>query len=76
MSRRAGPPSAAAMAVVALATVPGRGRVPGPEARLIAGATETVLLLYRALKCWWPWVIWAAGWIHREGEDPERTRPA
>jgi uncharacterized protein (DUF983 family) len=64
----------AAMAVVAIATVPGRGLYPGLEGWLIASATATVLLLYRPVKGWWLWAIWAAGWVHRDGEDPERPR--
>jgi hypothetical protein len=42
----------------------------------LLGATATVLLLYRPLKGGWLWASWAAGWVHRDGEDPERTRPA
>jgi uncharacterized protein (DUF983 family) len=61
-----------AMVVVALATIPGRGLYPGLEAWLIGSATLTVLLLYRPIKGGWLWVTWAAGWVHRDREDPER----
>jgi len=64
-----------AMAVVALATVPGRGLYPGLELALIASATLTVLLLYRPIKGWWLWLTRAADWVHRDGEDPEGGPP-
>lgn len=61
-----------AMVVVAVVTIPGRGLYPGLEAWLIGSATLTVLLLYRPIKGGWLWVTWAAGWVHRDREDPER----
>jgi len=64
-----------AMLLVAAATIPGRGLYPGLEWVLIGAATLTVVLLYRPIKGWWLWVTWAAGWVHRDGEDPER-RPS
>lgn len=60
-----------AMAAFALATVPGRGLYRGLEVGLVAIAAATVLLVYRPVKGWWLWVTWAAGWVHRDGEDPE-----
>ena len=65
----------AAMAVVAIAPVPGRGLDPGLEAALVAGATGTVLLLHWPTMGGWSWAIWAALWVHRDGDDPERPRP-
>jgi len=66
----------AAMGVVAWIAVPGRGLYPGLELHLIGAALVTVLLLYRPIKGWWLWVTWAAGWVHRDGDDPERPPPA
>jgi uncharacterized protein (DUF983 family) len=63
-----------AMAGFAWATVPGRGLYRGFEAGLIGVAVATVLLVYRPVKGWWLWATWAAGWVHRDGEDPE-ARP-
>jgi uncharacterized protein (DUF983 family) len=60
-----------AMAVAALLTVPGRGLYRGLEAVLIVTALVTVLLAYRPIKGWWLWATWAAGWVHRDREDPE-----
>lgn len=39
---------------------------------LVATGVATVLLVYRPVKGWWLWCMWAAGWVHRDGEDPER----
>ena len=64
-----------AMVVVAAVTIPGRGLYPGLELWLIASASATVLVLYRPIKGFWLWVTWAAGWVHRDGEDPERPPP-
>ena len=61
-----------AMGLFALLTVPGRGLYRGLELGLIATATITVLVAYRPIKGWWLWVTWAAGWVHRDGEDAER----
>ena len=61
-----------AMGLFALATVPGRGLYAGLEFWLAGVAGATVVLVYRPVKGWWLWVTWAAGWVHRDGEDPER----
>ena len=45
----------------------------GLEWWLVATAVATVLLVYRPVKGWWLWCMWAAGWVHRDGEDPERA---
>jgi uncharacterized protein (DUF983 family) len=60
-----------AMGLFAWATVPGRGLYAGIEFWLAGVAVATVLLVYRPVKGWWLWVTWAAGWVHRDGEDPE-----
>jgi uncharacterized protein (DUF983 family) len=60
-----------AMGLFAWATVPGRGLYPGLEFWLAGVAVATVVLVYRPVKGWWLWVTWAAGWVHRDGEDPE-----
>lgn len=60
-----------AVVVVALVTVPGRGLYRGLEAVLALTAVATVLLTYRPIKGAWLWLTWAAGWVHRDGEDPD-----
>lgn len=60
-----------AMGLFAWATVPGRGLYAGLEYGLVGVAVATVVLVYRPVKGWWLWVTWAAGWVHRDGEDPE-----
>lgn len=62
-----------AMGLFALATIPGRGLYAGLEFWLAGVAVATVVLSYRPVKGWWLWVTWAAGWVHRDGEDPELT---
>ena len=64
-----------AMGLFAWATVPGRGLYAGLEYGLVGVAVATVVLVYRPVKGWWLWATWAAGWVHRDGEDPE-TLPA
>lgn len=39
---------------------------------LVGTSVATVVLVYRPVKGWWLWCMWAAGWVHRDGEDPER----
>lgn len=39
---------------------------------LVGTGVATVLLVYRPVKGWWLWCMWVAGWVHRDGEDPER----
>jgi len=65
-----------ATAAVALSTVPGRGLYRGLEAVLALTAVTTVLLTYRPIKGAWLWLTWAAGWVHRDGEDPDADGPA
>ena len=60
-----------AMGLFAWATVPGRGLYAGLEFWLVGVAVATVMLVYRPVKGWWLWATWAAGWVHRDGEDPE-----
>lgn len=60
-----------AMGVAALVTVPGRGLYRGLEVVLVVTALLTVLAVYRPVKGWWLWVTWAAGWVHRDREDPD-----
>lgn len=65
------------IAIVVVAVVGGlaigrRGLFVGLEWWLVGTALTTVLLVYRPVKGWWLWVMWAAGWIHRDREDPER----
>lgn len=48
--------------------------LPRLEWWLVATAVVSVLLVYRPVKGWWLWWMWAAGWVHRDGEDPE-ARP-
>lgn len=45
----------------------------GLEWWLVATGVATVLIVYRPVKGWWLWCMWAAGWVHRDGEDPERA---
>ncbi len=45
----------------------------GLEWWLVAAGVTTVLLVYRPVKGWWTWCMWVAGWVHRDGEDPERS---
>lgn len=63
--------AALAMLAVGLATVPGRGFYRGLELVLVGTGLVTVLLAYRPIKGMWLWFTWAAGWVHRDGEDPE-----
>ena len=60
-----------AMGVAVLLTVPGRGLYRGLEWVLALTAVATVLLTYRPIKGAWLWLTWAAGWVHRDGEDPD-----
>jgi uncharacterized protein (DUF983 family) len=46
----------------------------GIEVVLVAVALVTILLVYRPVKAAWLWVMWAAGWVHRDREDPEAGR--
>jgi len=68
-----------ALAVVACALVAWwiLARAGGLAARLeiwlSLTAVVTVLAVYRPVKGWWLWWMWAAGWVHRDGEDPERV---
>ena len=64
-----------AMGFAALLTVPVHGLYRGLEWVLAATAVVTVLLTYRPIKGAWLWLTWAAGWVHRDGEDPD-ARPA
>jgi uncharacterized protein (DUF983 family) len=57
--------------LVAVALVRRDGLFPGLEWWLVASAVLTVALVYRPVKGWWLWCMWAAGWVHRDGEDPE-----
>jgi uncharacterized protein (DUF983 family) len=43
----------------------------GLEWWLVGGALTSVLLVYRPAKGWWLWWMWAAGWVHRDREDPD-----
>jgi hypothetical protein len=57
------------------ATVPGRGLY--RRARVLARSawrSRPWSLVYRPVKGWWLWATWAAGWVHRDGEDPETDR--
>lgn len=45
------------------------GLFQGLEWVLIASGIAAVVLLYRPVKGWWLWWMWAAGFIHRDGED-------
>ena len=60
-----------AMGFAALLTVPVHGLYRGLEWVLAATAVVTVLLTYRPIKGAWLWLTWAAGWVHRDGEDPD-----
>ena len=60
-----------AMGIFAWATVPGRGLYAGLEYWLAGVGVAAVVLAYRPVKGWWLWVTWAAGWVHRDGENPE-----
>jgi uncharacterized protein (DUF983 family) len=63
-----------AVAVVGAVLVARRGLFVGLEWWLVATAVVSVLLVYRPVKGWWLWVMWAAGWVHRDREDPEAGR--
>ena len=41
---------------------------------LVATGVLTILLLYRPIKGWWLWWLWAAGFVHRDGEDENAPR--
>jgi hypothetical protein len=60
--------------VVAAVLIADRGVFVGLEWYLVGTALVSVLLVYRPVKGWWLWVMWAAGWVHRDREDPERGR--
>jgi uncharacterized protein (DUF983 family) len=60
-----------AVAVAATVLIARHGLFTGLEWWLVAVALGTVVLVYRPVKGWWLWVMWAAGWIHRDREDPE-----
>jgi uncharacterized protein (DUF983 family) len=47
------------------------GLFPGIEWWLVATALVTILLVYRPVKAIWLWIMWVAGWFHRDREDPE-----
>lgn len=41
----------------------------GLEWVLVVSGILFVVLLYRPIKGWWLWWMWAAGFIHKDGED-------
>lgn len=45
------------------------GLFPGLEWVLVGSGILFVLLMYRPVKGWWLWWMWAAGFIHKDGED-------
>jgi uncharacterized protein (DUF983 family) len=61
--------------VLGIVLVRRAGLFVGIEWWLVGAALATVLLVYRPVKGWWLWCMWAAGWVHRDREDPESPRP-
>lgn len=51
----------------------GRGVRGGLEWWLVGSALVSVLIVYRPAKGWWLWWMWAAGWVHRDREDPDAS---
>lgn len=50
------------------------GLFQGLEWVLVASGILFVVLLYRPVKGWWLWWMWAAGFVHRDGEDENAPR--
>ena len=64
------------LAVEALLLIWAFGLFQGLEWVLVVSGIAAVLLLYRPIKGWWLWWMWAAGFIHEdegpaEDEEPE-----
>lgn len=57
------------LAVEALALILAFGLFAGLEWVLIGSGILLVVLLYRPIKGWWLWWMWAAGFIKRDGEE-------
>lgn len=45
------------------------GLFQGLEWVLVVSGIVAVVLLYRPIKGWWLWWMWAAGFVQRDGED-------
>jgi len=50
------------------------GLFQGLEWVLVVSGILFVVLLYRPIKGWWLWWLWAAGFVHRDGEDENAPR--
>lgn len=67
-----------AVLLVAAVTIVPWGLYQGLEWVLIGTGTLTILLLYRPIKGFWIWSLWAAGAVKRDDEvvDPGGPRPS
>ena len=57
------------IAVEAGALIIAFGLFRGLEWVLVVSGILFVVLLYRPVKGWWLWWLWAAGFVYRDGED-------
>lgn len=59
---------------VAVTLIVNYGLFAGLEWILVATGIVTVLVAYRPVKGWWLWLMWAAGFVTRDGEDEDAAR--
>ncbi len=57
------------LAIEAGALILAFGLFPGLEWVLVGSGILAVVLLYRPIKGWWLWWMWAAGFVKRDGEE-------
>jgi len=57
-----------ALVVLALVLILNFGLFAGLEWLLVAAGALLVVALYRPVKGWWLWWLWAAGFVTRDGE--------
>lgn len=63
-----------ALLALSLSLVPRFGFFEGLGLLLVAVAVVTVALVYRPAKGWFVWWMWAAGFVYRDDEPPQRRR--
>lgn len=62
------------LVAVSIALISSYGLFRGFGLTLAGVAIATVLLVYRPAKGWWTWWMWAAGFVYRDDERPERRK--
>ena len=59
---------------LAFAVIPSYGLFEGFGLLMVGVAVATVALVYRPAKGWFVWWMWAAGFVYRDDEPPDRRR--